>query len=97
MRVLKLKPEFPASVLTLQQAPEIVRPLPAGCQEGLASPEDGGAPPTLVQLLLLLERLTGAILGMIGVTAMIGSLTVCGSLLLSGPAFVIELLAGLAV
>ena len=78
MRNSKLKPEF--SPLTLRQ-------------ECPTTVSDERAASTFTKAMLLLQRITGALLGGVGVTVLIGNLLISSTLLVRGPAFIIGLLA----
>ena len=50
-------------------------------------------PSTLASILLFLNRMTGAMLGGIGVMVLVANVLISSALLLGGPGFVIEFLA----
>jgi hypothetical protein len=78
MRDLKLKPEF--SLITMRQ-------------ESLTRLSDGETASTVTKSMLLLRRITGTMLGGIGVTVLIGNLVISALLLFGEPAFILRLLA----
>jgi hypothetical protein len=78
MRDLKLKPEF--SLITMRQ-------------ESLTRMSDGETASTFTKSMLLLRRITGTMLGGIGVTVLIGNLVISALLLFGEPAFILRLLA----
>lgn len=93
MRTLKLKSEVSGAARTPRQPSETVQSLPTKRQQQLTLQSDGSDVPIFTKPLLLLGKLTGALLGGVGVTALIGNLLICGAMLLLGPAFLNELLA----
>jgi hypothetical protein len=91
MNNLKFKPEISVLVRTPRQQLEAIRPSLLRHQESMMHFK-AGSPPMLTKPILLLEKLTGAMLGGIGVTALVGTILICGCMLILGPAFILELL-----
>lgn len=77
MRDLKLKPEF--SLITMRQ-------------DSLTRVSDEETASTFTKSMLLLKRITGVMLGGIGVTVLIGNLLISALLLFGEPAFILSLL-----
>jgi hypothetical protein len=92
MREQKLKPESSGSGRTLGRPSEAAQSLLTKRQELMTFPNNGAAAPLFTKPMLLVEKLAGAMLGGIGVTALVGTLFVCACMLLTGPGFVTELL-----
>lgn len=93
MRTLKLKSEFSGTTRTRRQPSEKVQSLLTKRQPPPTFQSDVGTAPTFVKPLLLLGKLTGALLGGIGVTTLIVNFLICGAMLLLGPAFLNEILS----
>jgi hypothetical protein len=95
MQDIKLNPDFSGRVRTLRQSPEAAQPSPADRQMTLARPVEDEAVRPAAKLMLLVEKLTGAMLSGTAVTMLVGNLLICVFMLMLGPGFIIELLAKL--
>ena len=87
MQALNFKPELSGPV---RQPSGTALPLLSEQEQGLT--ETGEAASLVTKPVLLLERLTGAVLGGAATTALVGNVLVCIAMLLLGPAFIIEML-----
>jgi hypothetical protein len=96
MRELNFKPEISGLVRTPRQLSETAQSLLTTGQERLTYLGYVGETRLANRPVLLLEKLTGAMLGGAAVTLMIGNLLICVSLLLLGPGVILELLAKIA-
>jgi hypothetical protein len=89
MRNQKLKPQLSGVARALWQA---IRAALSTLKGWLTYLDEVKAAPVVTQPALLLEKLTGVVLGGIAVSVQIGNVLVCVSILLLGPAFVLGLL-----
>jgi hypothetical protein len=89
MRNLKLKPQLSGVARALWQAS---RAALSTYKRWLAYLEEVKTAPMVTQVAVLLEKLTGVVLGGIAVSVQIGNVLVCVSVLMLGPAFVLGLL-----
>jgi hypothetical protein len=93
MQDVKLKPAFPGGVQTPEQSAEAVQSLTRERKQRLRSPAEARTTLAGANPMLLVEKLTGAILGGTAVTVLVGNILICVFMLLLGPTFIVELLA----
>jgi hypothetical protein len=93
MQELNFKPEFSGTVGRSKQSSETAQSLRARYEKALAYPSDERAVPLVIRLMLLLRKLTGAMLCGAALAVMFGNILICGAILLLGPEITIESLA----
>ncbi|MDT4967843.1 MAG: hypothetical protein QOJ64_2580 [Acidobacteriota bacterium] len=91
MKELKLKHEFSGGLRT--RPAEIATSFLVSDRQSLNYPNERRKAAALAEVMFQLEKLVGAILGGTAVTVILGNMLICLSLLLLGPAFILELLA----
>jgi hypothetical protein len=93
MQALNFKPKCAGSVKPSEQSSAAAQSLLGRVKGRLRTQNNLRAALSATKPVLLLEKITGTILGGAAVTLMVGNVLVCVSMLLLGPQFVIELLA----